>query len=112
MNPLSFCFITDSLTCRGPVRGIYELKYKNGDVIESPVLVRGMKMSPNGVVQVWGCDASKVAFESFFDGVQGLPYILLLACVTANAVNEVVSVACDIFHGSVISASCFASDGA
>ena len=47
MNPFSFFFITYSLTCRGPIRGMYELQYMDGDIREFSVLIGGVKVSAN-----------------------------------------------------------------
>ena len=87
---------------------MYEFKDIDTDVIESPVVVGWMEVSSNGIVQVWGGYASKMAFEPLFDGVFGLTYILFVTSFAAYTVDEVVAVASNVLHGSVFSACGFA----
>ena len=50
-------------------------------------------------------NAVKVAFESFFDFVLGLPHILFEAGLATYAVNKIVAVACYVLFGGVYIAS-------
>ena len=90
---------------------MYEFKDIDTDVIESPMVVSWMEVSSNGVVQVWGGYASKMAFEPLLNRLFGLTYILFVTSFAAYTVNEVVAVASNVSHGSVFSACGFAGDG-
>ena len=100
-----------SLTCLGPAWSRYEFKDIDTDVIESPVVVGWMKVSSNGVVQIWGGYTGEMAFKPLLDGVFGLTYIWFITGFTAYTINEVVAVACNVSHGSVFPACSFTGDG-
>jgi len=53
-------------------------------------------------------DTVKMAFETFLDGVFGLPYVLFVASFATNAVNEIVAVASSLILGGVFFASAVA----
>ena len=50
-------------------------------------------------------NAVKVAFESFFDFVLGLPHILFEAGLATYAVNKIIAVACCVLFSGVYVAS-------
>ena len=50
--------------------------------------------------------AVEMAFEPFFDRVFRLANIEFLASGAFYAINEIIAVACDVFHRSVFLASC------
>ena len=67
MYPGAFFFITNALTCRGSVWGMYEFQDVNCDVMEALVFVGLVKVSAYWIVQVRGSDGCKVTFEALFD---------------------------------------------
>ena len=68
-------------------------------------------MSANGYVRLVGLIyAKKVAFESFFDAIFGLANILAQTGFARNAIDKIIAIAGDVFHGGKLFARRGTSD--
>ena len=53
-----------------------------------------------------------MAFKSVFDGRFSLSNILFFASFATDAIDQIVTIASDVFHGSICSTSVITGDGA